>query len=188
LTSKTKARRPRKRDKPHVWLSEELAVSLVAESAFSTDPHALCARYNVSTITLERWRRKVAEDARLGALVAEKRKALDEVWECGLRSTARELIAALAHHAHLAMKADKFDPDMVHKLAGALKIVNDAAVTRGMVLIGQPAPNARKNQAAAKDAGLGDRAPSGAVPAGRDGAGSPVAGAPATPAGDPPVH
>jgi hypothetical protein len=187
LASKPKPTKGRKPDKRHVWLSEELGTSLVAESAFSTDPQALCARYNVSTITLERWRKKVAADERLAEVVAQKTKALDEVWEAGLRSTARELIAALAHHAHLALKADKFDPDMVHKLAGALKIVNDAAVTRGMVLLGQPAPNARTNKTAAKDAAVGDRASSGAVST--VGAGGNAAGAaPTAPTGGDPVH
>lgn len=179
--------KPRKPDKQHVWLSDELGTSLVAESAYHPDQLALCQRYNVSTRTLERWRVKVAADERLAALVVEKQKLHAEVWEVGLRETARELISALNHHARLALKAERFDPDMVHKLAGALKIVNDAAVTRGMVLLGQPAPNARKNPPAAKDAGLGDRTSSGAVPAGRDGAG---AGSPAaaTPADRDPVH
>lgn len=169
--------------KQAVHLSDELATSLVAEAERTTDLPGLLRRYNVTERTYRRFVERVAADGQLAALVTEKRKQLAEVWDAGLRVTADLLMQALQHQARLCMQADRFDPAMVHKLAGALKIVNDAATTRGMVLV-QPPATSRKDSLAAKDAGLGDRASGGALSGGRDGAGG---GAGPTSVGDP-VH
>lgn len=161
-----KTPKARKADKPHIWLSDELKTSLVAEAKWCPDPRALCAKYSVSKRTLERARTEVSRDAQLQAVVAEKEKLHAEVWGVGIRETARDLFNALQHHARLALQATAFSGDMVHKLAGALKVLNDAAALRSMVKPDGRVQDNRSSQAAGKNPAMGARAGSGGTPGG----------------------
>jgi hypothetical protein len=139
-------------------LSDELLASMIAEADFVRDIGAHCRRYGVSWATFNRWRNKAKEDdSPLKALVAEKRKLHDDVWEEGSKRTVRMLLMAIEHHAELALAMSEFAPDAIHKAAGALKILNDAAALRGALPAlpnVQPPRGPRKDSTAPAPAGV----------------------------------
>lgn len=117
-----------------MWLSDELGTSLVAEALFSTDPAALCARYGVSTKTLERWKARCSSDQKLAAVVSKKKNAQREEWE---DEAVRFMRRGLRKLDELVDKAAVTD---MRNVSGAIHLVGNLLVASG-VLRGKPLPN-----------------------------------------------
>lgn len=153
-SSAAKARKP---DKPHTWLTDEMAATLVAEAEITpaaSMPHVL-ERYGVSGRTFERWKTRVARDPALAAIVTRKRAELAEVWDEGSKRAARMLLMAIEHHAELALAMKAFDPDAMHKCSGSLKVVNEAMALRTMVPNERPVRGTRKDPPPGAPPGVG---------------------------------
>lgn len=110
-----------------MWLSEDLATSLVAEAATRPGPEhrlAVCARYGVSIRTLERWEAKSRSSVELAAIVERKKKAGRARWDREARDTMVELLAAIRRVLPNATIAD------LRMLAGGVKVVGELLVSR----------------------------------------------------------
>jgi hypothetical protein len=160
----------RKPDKTHVWLSEEMATSLVAEieSSLPTQRNVIRERYGVHEATLTRWIQRVygngrkgsAGDERLRALVEEKKLGLRKHWEEQAVRAHRLILEAMADQAVKALTLSSFDPHAMHSLAGGAKLLGELLIGDRLIPSGQPR-NSSQNPSVGTGQRLGPRAPSG---------------------------
>ena len=87
-------------------------------------------RENITVRTLQRYRQRLDTDATLSRLVAEKKARLESEWANEIAPTLR---AALAFLQRAATALDPSDPEAVHALAGAFKLVNEGHQTMRVI-------------------------------------------------------
>lgn len=129
-------------------LNYERAATVLAEAAFTNDPTA-SQRHGISLRTLERYRSRLRTDEKLAAFVAAKKVALEREWANELAPAIREAIHFLQRAAR---EADPGDPNAIHAVAGALKILSEVSMTREVInarLAGQDRPQRAETGAVA---------------------------------------
>jgi len=128
-------------------VSNERMARVIAESMYHGD-RVVAERYGISLRTLQRYRRRYADgDPDLAALVAQKKAALEREWASELAPAIREAIDYLRRAAR---DADTHDPNAIHAVAGALKILSEVALTREVLsarLAAQDRPYSTENRA-----------------------------------------
>lgn len=107
----------------------ELAATILAESAFADDQTVL-RRYEITHRTLQRYRRRMTYDPKLSQIVVRKKQALEREWASELAPAIREAIRFLRR---AASSADPGDPNAIHAVAGALKILSEVSMTREVI-------------------------------------------------------
>jgi hypothetical protein len=181
----------RKQDKRHTWLSDELATSLVAEaeSSLPSERRALCARYEVSEATLQRWiervygneRRKVAGSPELRRIVEEKKRALRKRWEDRAVRALRRGLQATEVLADLVIERAKSKegipleeiPKLIHALAGNSKLTGELLIGDRVFPNADPAGDGREVRTSEAPPGStgGAQSGGGASPGGGNGRG-----------------
>ena len=111
--------------KPSNKFDYERASRALAQAALEGDQAAAQAE-NLSVRTIQRYRRRMDEDQTLSQLVAEKKARLETEWAHEIAPTLR---AALKFLQRAATALDPRDPDAVHAVAGAFKLVNEGHQT-----------------------------------------------------------
>lgn len=113
---------------PRAFNYERAAAALV--DALLTNDRAAAEKYGVSRKSIEGWRLRLAEDDVLREFFANKKAEQDRAW-------ANEIPAALASCIDFLRRAanecDPRDPDAVHAVAGALKIMAEVVMVREIV-------------------------------------------------------
>lgn len=104
----------------------ERAAQVLAEADLLGDQE-VSRRYGISVRSIKRYRARAHNDPKLALYVSEKKTVLAQEWAAELGPAIREAIAFL-HRA--AQKADPENPQAIHAVAGALKILADVAMTR----------------------------------------------------------
>lgn len=104
----------------------------ILECAVPGSDATVCKKYGITPRTLQRWHQEFREgtDAELTASVAEKKAILDQGWASKIPSA---LSACLDYIARAAKAARLDDPDMLHAVSGALKMIAETDGTYKMI-------------------------------------------------------
>ena len=97
-----------------------------------TDDATLCKKHGITPRTLQRWRKSLREnaDAELSRSVAENKAALDKGWASQIPDA---IAACLGFLTRAAKEASPSDPEVIHAIAGALKMIAETDGTYRMI-------------------------------------------------------
>jgi len=104
----------------------DLAATVLVEAAYSGD-NVAAQKYGKSVRTIQRWRRRMAEDRHLSSFVAQKKAQAEREWAKELAPAIR---AAIEFVQRAAQHMEPADPEALHAMAGALKILTEVAMTK----------------------------------------------------------
>jgi hypothetical protein len=88
---------------------------------------ATSKKYGISIRTLQRWHLefKSGQNAELAGNVAEKKSELDKAWLSKIPEALSACFDYVISAARNATKDGQSDPDTIHAVAGAIKIISD---------------------------------------------------------------
>lgn len=133
--------------------NRERAATMLAEAAIFGDRRAV-ERTGLTLRSLQNYRRRLATDARLSLLFAEKRKLLSSRWADDLIPAIRGAVDFL-HRA--CEQADPSNPRAIRAVTGSLKILADVATAERLLDARFPdAPRAHAAPDRAVASGNGD--------------------------------
>lgn len=104
---------------------EEIAEILVAASALG--PKRAAEKYGISKRVLYNYRKKLEEDPVLYQLFSEKRAKLGDDWIVRIKEGIAETVEYIKRAAR---EADPKDPQSIHSIVGALKILSEVVFTQ----------------------------------------------------------
>ena len=133
-------------------LSKELVATVLVEALYTTDDIA-CARYDISTQSLRRYRRTLPDDLELSAIVATKKLAFDREWAADFPVMLKKG-AQVLNECFDAVRGDekaKKDPQVIAALAGAMKLAADIHLT-GRVIDARLADSDRQTDGLSRQA------------------------------------
>lgn len=105
---------------------DERAAKALATAAILGDVEA-AKRHGCSTRSLRRWRARIEEDANLAAHVRSEKAAIEAEWSEQVPGALRK---ALAFMERAFSEMSPSDPDALHAVAGAFKLLTEAETTR----------------------------------------------------------
>ena len=121
------------------------ATAVLLEAAYTTDADA-AKKYGVSLRSVQGWRRRLAEDDKFAAFFATKKAEFDRAWADELPVALKKGIRLIAECADSFGKDEqifKRNPELIHALAGAVKVCADVYYT-GKVIDARIAPPDRQ--------------------------------------------
>lgn len=86
----------------------------------------ICARHGISIRTLQNYRKRLESDDELARICAEKKAVAIESWSQEVPAAMRASVDFLRRAAE---SGDPSDPQMVHSIAGSLKMLSEVAAT-----------------------------------------------------------
>lgn len=104
----------------------ELAATVLVDAAYTTDTKA-AEKHDVSERSVRRWRNRLDRDEKLASLVLHKKRLAEQDWATELAPAIR---ASIDYLRRAAETADTSDPDVIHAVAGALKMLTSVALTK----------------------------------------------------------
>lgn len=114
------------------------AAKAVLEATVAGDK-ATCDKYGITRRTLQRWRKAIGTErhpkkrqttfGNLTENVAAKKAELEVDWAADIGKTLKAVIGAVLRSTDPDNGADIKDPDVIHALAGALKILSEVSST-----------------------------------------------------------
>ena len=113
---------------PRAFNYERAAAALVDATLMGDSGAA--EKYEVSVKSLQGWRKRLSEDEVLRQFFQEKKAAQDKAWADEIPSAIASCVQFLKA---AAQDCKTSDPDSVHAIAGALKILGSVSMTREMV-------------------------------------------------------
>jgi transposase-like protein len=132
------------------------AARILADSTMMRDSDA-AKKHGVCEETIRRYRIRFEKDARLREMVAEKKQIQDVRWADRITNA---IASAVDFLDRAAKAADPQDPEAIHAIAGALKMLGEVQMAREMLderiaqLRRGPDAGARPNAAHAGSAGV----------------------------------
>lgn len=99
---------------------------VLVTAAYKGD-EAAAKQYAISERTVSNYRKKLDTDATLAKLFARKKSLAEKDWAQGLSDAIREGIEFLKR---AAKEGNCQDPDMVHSIAGGLKILSEVGMAK----------------------------------------------------------
>ncbi|MCE5419172.1 MAG: hypothetical protein JJ713_00050 [Acidithiobacillus sp.] len=110
-------------------LDYDFAATVLVECLYSDDAK-IAHRYGITVRTIQNYRARMRKDARLSQIFAAKKAAFEREWASELAPAIREAIKFLQQAAR---SADPGDPEAIHAVAGALKILSEVSMTREVI-------------------------------------------------------
>ena len=104
----------------------ERAAAVLVDALYRGDVEA-AQRHGVTRRSLYNWRYRLATDQRLAQLFDEKRRQAEAEWVPQFVPAIRDAVEFLRR---AAQELDPTDPDAVHAVAGALKILSEIAMMK----------------------------------------------------------
>ncbi len=104
---------------------EEIAEILVAASVLG--PKRAAEKYGISKRVLYTYRKRLEEDPVLYQLFSEKRAKLGDDWIDRIKEAIAETVEYIKRAAR---EADPRDPQSIHSIVGALKILSEVVFTQ----------------------------------------------------------
>jgi len=114
----------------------ERAGMVLAEAAFYGDSPTV-ARHGITLRTLQNWRRRLVDDAELSRYFALKKAVLADAW----LDDVNRALAAGADYVARAARELPLSPENLHAVAGAMKILAEATITKGALSAGHAEPH-----------------------------------------------
>jgi hypothetical protein len=112
-------------------MNREQVAQILVEALYSGD-HETARRFGISIRTLQRYRRRLHTDPELSQIVALKKAAFEREWAEDATQAIREAVRFLQR---AATQADPSDPNAIHAVAGALKILAEVSLTREVLSV-----------------------------------------------------
>jgi len=112
-------------------VNRERVAQILVEALHNGDSEA-SRKFGVSIRTLQRYRRRLHTDRELSQIVALKKTAFEQMWLEDATQAIREAIRFLQR---AAVEADPTDPNAIHAVAGALKILAEVSLTREVLSV-----------------------------------------------------
>ncbi|MBX6354556.1 MAG: helix-turn-helix domain-containing protein [Micromonosporaceae bacterium] len=109
--------------------NRERAAVVLAEAALTTDSVA-AERHGVSVRTVQRWRAQLDRDPDLAAIVAVKKADLERAWVGAATESLRRAAEFLGRAAE---EMSPTNPEHVHAVAGAFKLLSEALLARDVI-------------------------------------------------------
>jgi hypothetical protein len=146
--------------------SLERIAEILVEATRGRDWQGTAAKHGISERTLYRWQARVATEPELAELVSRKAEQSSATW-------ASEADAALFECVRFIRKAattgDVENPDMVHSIAGAMKLLGELDTAKKFLQLRIDKARADVREPAAPGApGASDRSPPGSGRAGEE--------------------
>lgn len=123
---------------------ERAAIILVEAAFFGDKPTA--RKFGVTTRTIQNYRQRLEEDDELSAFFTIKKQRFEDEWADELPAAIRASIRFLAR---AAQEANPMDPNVIHSVAGALKILADVTLTKQVLdarLTGRGEPERKEDR------------------------------------------
>lgn len=98
--------------------------------AVTMGDRAACDKHDISLRTLQRYRSRLDDDPRLAQVVAEKKRLQDEAWADEIPSAIASCVQFLRE---ASQQCDRKDPDAVHAISGAMKLLSEVSLTRKVI-------------------------------------------------------
>lgn len=105
---------------------EKEKIAQVLVEAMFADIHDVANKYNIAVRTIERWRDMVEIDAELSQLIELKKRVFQRRWV----EEAGAFISQGFKYLHEAANSPNMGPEMVHAIAGAMKIASEIVTIR----------------------------------------------------------
>lgn len=105
---------------------KERIAEILVEAYITRDDRKTAERYQVTDRTLRNWRSQLDKDPELSALFREKKAKASEGWADEVPGALRAAVTFLRRSAE---EGDPTDPDMVHSVAGAMKLLSEVSAT-----------------------------------------------------------
>lgn len=111
--------RSRKGEKKH---GKDIRSRAILEAAVPGSDQAVCQKYGINARTLRRWKQgvKTGTDRELTEAVRAKRQAQDKAWA---EKIPEALASCLDFIKRAAEEASPSDPEVIHAIAGAMKMI-----------------------------------------------------------------
>ncbi len=105
------------------------ASKIVLDASLMGD-RAAADKWGVSERTVRHYRHKLDSDPEFAEVCQEKKRIQDEAWADEIPSM---LAAGITFLKEAAQQGDREDPDFVHAIAGAIKIVSEVHQVRRVI-------------------------------------------------------
>jgi hypothetical protein len=106
--------------------SDDMIARILVEAAYNGD-EPTCHKYGISDRTLRRWKASLSENVQLSENVRLKKAEMDRNWADDAPLTIK---AGMEFIAKAAQEGNAKNPDMVHAVAGGIKIVSEIMAVR----------------------------------------------------------
>ena len=110
-------------------IDHDKAAAILVDAAYKGDEVA-AAEWGVSERTVKRYRARMGDDPKLALAVREKRALVERDWAETLPETIRE---AADFIRRAARQGNARDPNMVHAVAGGMKLVAEIHFAKQML-------------------------------------------------------
>jgi hypothetical protein len=110
-------------------LDYDRVASILVEAAYYGEQSA-AARWGISDRTILNYRNRLNEDEELSDIFALKKAAFENEWANEVPAAIR---SALRFIVRAGEEANPKDPEAIHAVAGALKIVSEVELTREII-------------------------------------------------------
>lgn len=102
---------------------------VLVDASFYGDA-AAAKRMGVTIRSIENYRKRLETDSELVVLFANKKRLFESSWASELPAAIR---ACIAFFVRAAQEGNPRDPEMVHAVAGAFKLVTDAGFAKAIL-------------------------------------------------------
>lgn len=104
----------------------ERIAEILCDAFISRDDRKTAERHGITDRTLRNWRARLDSDPELSELFRSKKATASEGWADEVPGAMRASVAFLRSAAE---QGDPTDPDMVHSIAGSMKLLSEVAAT-----------------------------------------------------------
>jgi len=105
--------------------SKEQIAQILTESLYAGE-RKTADKYQIATITIQRWWKKAEIDTELSKLVEIKKRAFQRRWV----DEAGAFISQGFKYLHEAANSPNLSAEMIHAIAGAMKIASEIIIIR----------------------------------------------------------
>lgn len=103
----------------------ERAAVILVEAAYKGEKQA-AKDWGITTRSLRNWRRRLDSDESFSAIFRHKKELAEKDWAQDAPLTIRAAMAFIRR----ASQSESQDPEMVHAVAGAMKLLADVTLTK----------------------------------------------------------
>jgi hypothetical protein len=115
----------------------EFAAALLVEAIYSSDLKVV-ARYGITDRTLRNWRKRLSTDAAFSGIFQKKRERFESVWADRLAGPIQKAMDFIGDACETMDPRQKNNPEMIHAVAGALKVMAEVNLTSKALNVGNP--------------------------------------------------
>lgn len=113
----------------------DIAAAALIEAVFYGEQKTV-EKYGISPRTMRNWRRRLVEDAEFAALFQRKKAQFENSWLNRLTVPIQRAMDFIADACSTMDARQRSNPEMIHAVAGALKICADVYLTSKALNVG----------------------------------------------------